>query len=101
MLAIEKEIEESLQLLGPSTKPREGILNLLLEKARRNYVKYRLIDKRLSRKYHMSFERFKHSAAMCEPAFEVEQDFFDWDMAITGMADMEEQVQKLEKIKLR
>ena len=97
MLTLEKKIEESLHLLEPSIDPGEGIVNLLLEKARRNYVKYRLMDERFHHKYRIAFEMFKNSATMREPSFEVEQDFFDWDMAITGMTDMEEEVQKADR----
>ncbi len=34
---------------------------------------------------------------MKTPTFEVEQDFFDWDMATTGMEDMREEIARLEK----
>ena len=32
---------------------------------------------------------------MEEPTFEIEQDFFDWDMAITGISDMKTEIEKL------
>jgi hypothetical protein len=30
-----------------------------------------------------------------EPTFEVEQDYFDWELAVTGVADMKEEIERL------
>ena len=48
----------------------------------------------------MSFAEFSDSDLMKEPAFEVEQDFFDWDMAVTGLEDMRQEIQLLEALTL-
>ena len=40
-------------------------------------------------KYGQDFETFRHKVLRSEPTFEVEQDYFDWEMAVTGIADME------------
>ena len=96
MLAIEDSgLQHTLQLLEPGTDPEEAIINLFLEKARRNYFKYQIIDRQLRRKYKMSFDEFSRSKLMEEPSFEVEQDFFDWDMAITGISDMKTEIEKI------
>jgi hypothetical protein len=34
-----------------------------------------------------------------EPAFEAEQDYFDWEMAVTGIADMLEEIEQLQRLK--
>ena len=89
ILAMEDSgLQNTLQLPGPGIDPGEAIINLLLEKAMRNYFKYQMIDKHLRRKYKMSFDEFSKSELMEEPSFEIEQDFFDWDMAITGISDV-------------
>jgi len=33
-----------------------------------------------------------------EPSFEMEQDYFDWEMAVTGIADMEEEIKRLKEL---
>jgi hypothetical protein len=33
-----------------------------------------------------------------EPPFEMEQDYFDWELAVTGIADMEEEIERLRGI---
>ena len=96
ILAMEDSgLQNTLQLLGPGIDPGEAIINLLLEKARRNYFKYQMIDRQLRIKYQMSFDEFSRSNLMKEPSFEIEQDFFDWDMAITGISDMKTEIEKL------
>jgi hypothetical protein len=30
-----------------------------------------------------------------KPGFELEQDYFDWEMAVTGIADMVEEIEQL------
>ena len=34
-----------------------------------------------------------------EPAFKVEQDYFDWEMAVTGIADMQEEIKQIQRLK--
>ena len=46
----------------------------------------------------MSFTEFSNSDLMKEPAFEVEQDFFDWDMAVTALEDMRQEIQLLKAL---
>ena len=40
------------------------------------------------------FQMVLHS----EPTFEVEQDYFDWEMAVTGIADMEKEIRRLRSL---
>jgi len=54
--------------------------------------------KNFEKKYGMSFAEFSDSDLMKEPGFEVEQDFFDWDMAVTGLEDMHQEIQLLEAL---
>ena len=98
MLAVDERIQKALQLFFPSVEPMEGIVTLLLEKARRTYLKYKIINELLQSKYNMQFDEFSKSKFMEEPSFEVEQDFFDWDMAITGMGDMVSEIKHLESM---
>ncbi len=74
------------------------LLLYMLEKARRTYLKYKIINELLQSKYNMQFDEFSKSKFMEEPSFEVEQDFFDWDMAITGMGDMVSEIKHLESM---
>jgi hypothetical protein len=86
----------SVQRLFPDLDPDEALAELLLERARRNLVKYRTMARDFEAKYSTDFETFRQRILSTEPAFEVEQDYFDWEMAVTGMDDMQEEIKQLQ-----
>ena len=96
-MAMTKTLEQSLERLEPTRNYAWSLARLLLSEARRRYAKYSLMDSNFRGKYGLSFEEFAGSELMRKPSFEVEQDFFDWDMATTGMKDMREEIETLEK----
>jgi hypothetical protein len=95
---VAKVLESSLERLEPTGDYNQSLAKVLLAHARRNLAKYNLMIKNFEKKYGMSFAEFSDSDLMKEPAFEVEQDFFDWDMAITGLEDMRQEIQLLEAL---
>ena len=95
---VAKVLESSLERLEPTGDYNQSLAKVLLAHARRNLAKYDLLIKNLEKKYVMSFATFSDSDLMKEPAFEVEQDFFDWDMAVTGLEDMRQEIQLLRAI---
>ena len=90
-------LRQSLERLEPTGNYARSLARLLSVEARRRLAKYTLMDRNFQRKYGLSFEEFVSSDLMKPPTFEVEQDFFDWDMATTGMEDMREEIARLEK----
>lgn len=66
-----------------------------LEQARRNLAKYRTTVRQFEARYGQDFETFRRNVLSSEPSFEVEQDYFDWELAVTGLADMEEEIKHL------
>jgi hypothetical protein len=95
---VAKVLESSLERLEPTGDYNQSLAKVLLAHARRNLAKYDLMVKNFEKKYGMSFAEFSDSDRMKEPAFEVEQDFFDWDMAVTGLEDMHQEIQLLEAL---
>ena len=69
--------------------------DLLLEQAQKNLIKYETIVRRFEAKYGQNFEAFRRNVLSSDPSFEVEQDYFDWELAVTGLADMEEEIRRL------
>ena len=96
---VAKVLESSLERL-PTGDYNQSLAKVLLAHARRNLAKYELMIKNFEKKYGMAFATFSDSDLMKEPAFEVEQDFFDWDMAVTGLEDMRQEIQLLEALAL-
>lgn len=91
-------LESLLERLEPTGDYTQSLARVLLAYARRNLAKYSLMIKNFEKKYGLSFAEFSNSDLMKKPAFEVEQDFFDWDMAITGFEDMRQEIQLLEAL---
>jgi len=69
--------------------------DLLLEQAQKNLIKYETIVRQFEAKYRQNFETFRRNVLSSAPSFEVEQDYFDWELAVTGLADVEEEIKHL------
>ncbi len=54
--------------------------------------------RRFKTKYQQDFPDFRKDISESDPGFESEQDYFDWEMAITGIADMTAEIENLRKL---
>lgn len=88
-------VKISAQRLFPDLSLDQVLAKLLLERAQKNLIKYRTMARQFKTKYGQDFEPFRHKIVHSEPTFEVEQDYFDWEMAVTGITDMEKEIQRL------
>jgi hypothetical protein len=91
-------LEGSIQRLFPELDPDEVLAELLLERARKNLIKYRTMARDFEAKYSVDFETFRQRILDSDPAFEVEQDYFDWEMAVTGIDDMQKEIARLQSL---
>ncbi len=91
-------IEVSAQHLFPNLSIDQVLAELLLERAQKNLIKYQTIARQFEAKYKQSFETFRQMILSTEPPFEVEQDYFDWELAVTGAADMEDEINRLKSL---
>ena len=69
-----------------------------MSRSRSELFKYTLINRNFEHQYKMDFHTFRISEQMKEPSFEVEQDYFDWELAATKIEEIEEELRRLEKI---
>ena len=90
-------IEVSARRLFPSLNLDQVMAELLLERAQKNMIKYQPIARQFEAKYEQKFETFRQFVLSTEPSFAVEQDYYDWELAVTGMADMEEEIERLSR----
>jgi translation initiation factor 2 alpha subunit (eIF-2alpha) len=94
-IATTRTLEESARRLFPGQSLDQAIAGLLLERAQRNLIKYQVMARQFESKYGQPFEAFRQKVLSSEPAFDVEQDYFDWELAVTGIADMQAEIQRL------
>ena len=91
-------IESSAKRLFPNLNPEQAIVELLLERAQRNLVKYESAAREFASKYGQDFETFRKKILSSKPDSAAEQDYFDWELAVTGAADMRDEIERLEEI---
>ena len=89
-------VQASARRLFPNLNLEQVLAELLLERARKNLIKYRTMVRQFESRYDQGFTAFRQEILNSEPAFEVEQDYFDWEMAVTGVTDMEEEIRRLQ-----
>ena len=88
-------LEVSARQLFPNLSLDQVLAELLSERAQRNLIKYQTMARRFEVKYGQSFDALHQAMVNAEPTFEVEQDYFDWELAVTGIADMEQELRRL------
>jgi hypothetical protein len=91
-------LETSAKRLFPDKTVEQVFAQLLLERAQKNLIKYHSMARQFEVKYDQSFDAFRQKILNAQPAFEIEQDYFDWELAITGIADMEKEIERLQNL---
>jgi hypothetical protein len=91
-------IESSAKRLFPNLQPEQAIAELLLERAQRNMIKYQTAAREFKAKYAQDFETFRKTILSSKPDSATEQDYFDWELAVTGVADMKDEIERLEEL---
>ena len=91
-------IRSSAKRLFPGINPEKAFAELLLERAQKNLIKYQVMARRFETKYQQDFPNFRNNILESDPGFDSEQDYFDWEMAITGIADMTAEIDNLWKL---
>ncbi|MFX1299182.1 MAG: hypothetical protein ACFFD2_30515, partial [Promethearchaeota archaeon] len=98
MPGISEKISHFIDHLEESGKDSEAKLIKILENEyRRRLNRYYLIDRLLRKKYNMSFEEFRDQDMVkkLNYSLEAESDFCDWEMAITGIECLQEDLTEL------
>ncbi|CUS03582.2 protein of unknown function [Candidatus Promineifilum breve] len=91
-------LADSAKRLFPSLSKDEALAALLLERAQRNLIKYQSQARQYEAKYQRPFDEFRQTIVDGEPAEGEEQDYFDWELAVTGAADMTLEIGGLSEI---
>lgn len=94
-MALPVTIESSARRLFPNLSPEQAIVELLLERAQKNLIKYQTMAREFKIKYEQDFESFRAKTLSTKPDSGTEQDYFDWELAVTGMADMQDEIKRL------
>ena len=88
-------LEASAQRLFPNLSLDQVMAELLLERAQKNLIKYQALARQFEVKHGRSFDAFRQAILSTAPSFAMEQDYFDWELAVTGISDMQREIQRL------
>lgn len=91
-------LESSTRRLFPNLKPEQAMAELLLEKAQKNLIKYQTMARQFESKYDTSFDVFRQKMLAAQLDSTGEQDYFDWELAVTGIEDMQEEIKRLKAL---
>ncbi len=92
------DLETTAKRLFPDKTLEQAFAQLLLERAQKNLIKYRSVSRQFEAKYKEPFENFRQKVLNSEPDFAVEQDYFDWELAVTGVSDMKKEIERLQDL---
>lgn len=98
VLNAEVIVTESARRLFSGLSKDEVLASLLFERAQRNLIKYQSQARHYETKYRLAFDVFRQQIAEGEPDEEQEQDYFDWELAITGIEDMKLELDRLSEL---
>ena len=91
------ELIQKIQKITAKENLEEGVKELLVVRARSELIKYDTIVREFERKYKMNFEAFKKNKDLQHLPPDAEQDYFDWEFAVTMTDDLREELETLEK----
>lgn len=91
-------VTDSAKRLFPGLSKDEVLASLLFERAQRNLIKYQSQARYFETKYQRPFDEFRQLIVEGEPGEEQEQDYFDWELAVTGIRDMTTEIDRLSEL---
>ena len=97
MQAIADRVVTLINRLEPGDSLDAKLEHLLENELLRRLARYELVNSQLTRKYSLSFEDFRRNRLVEQKGytFEVESDFWDWELALDGMATAQEMLASL------
>lgn len=91
-------VEASARRLFPNLSLDQIMAELLLERAQKNLIKYQAALRQFEAKYPQGFDAVRAAVSGGEISAELEQDYFDWELAVTGVGDMREEIDHLKSL---
>lgn len=100
MGVLSEQIVDLVVELEPGYSAQDAFERLLENEMIRRLNRYQLTDRTMRRKYGMPFSEFKDRRVIEEHgySFEVESDFWDWEMALDGIETIETMLSNLRDI---
>ena len=97
MQAIADRMVTIIDRLEPGNNLEIKIERLVENELLGRLARYELVDRQLTRKYGLSFEEFRRNRVVEQKgySFEVESDFWDWELTLDGIETVQEMLVSL------
>lgn len=96
VIRINDDVRNLLMKHTQKTTAAECLNEILKNDLTRKVKKYKIMLKHFEEKYRLNFNAFEASHKNKDMDFEMEKDYFDWDLAVTAIEDLEEELKLLE-----
>mgnify|MGYP001363797777 CR=1 FL=1 len=94
------ELATKVEHFFPGKTLDQVVMALLLERAQRQLIAFQRMAQQFEAKYVESFDSFRARILSGAPDEVVEQDYFDWEMAITAAEDLRTELDQLRQRQL-
>jgi len=94
-VALSEKLEKELMSITKKESTIDAIKELVRRELIRKKNKYLFIIKYFGNKYKMTFDEFEEQCKI-KMNNEIEKDYLDWDMAVTALEDIEEELKEIE-----
>ena len=96
VISINENVKSILMKHSHKDSLEESLNEILKNEIQRKIKKNMLMIKHFERKYNTDFETFEEKRVTKETPYETERDYFEWDMAVTLIEDLKEELAQLE-----
>lgn len=96
MISVNEGVRDILIKHAHKNTVEESLNEILKNEINRKIKKYMIMQKHFEKKYGTDYPSFEASLRGKEPAFEMEKDYLDWDMAVTVVEDLNKELQLLD-----
>jgi hypothetical protein len=96
--AIYSTVEASAHRLFPNLSLDQVMVELLLERAQKNLIKYQSVVRQFETRYPQGFDAMRDAVIRDTATAAGEQDYFDWELAVSGVGDMTEEIERLKSL---
>jgi len=91
-IKLPERIKEGIISLTEKNNVVDGIKDLVKQELIRKKTKYLFMARNFEKKYGMKFKEFEQKNKNKKMDYETEKDYFDWDMALTALEDIKEEI---------
>jgi len=95
-VVLPEKLQKELVNISKKADIVDAIKELINRELIRKKNKYMFMVRNFEKKYNMKFDDFEKVYKEKKMNYEVEKDYLDWDMAVTVLEDIEEEIKEME-----